>query len=159
MPHLHPSPLPSPPYPLLFTPYPLQLIPSPRLDLPKPLCSYHSEDPIMQLIGFCGYDALNNDIQWLTKAWRVPWPPANSATPRKNKKIDMYCFVCPTQLSVMLMFSALDFCRLYKVYNKPVFRGIVYFCAWLLLCLAFFEDPAVPGMGLPYWVSHNIIKS
>ncbi|CAH3122341.1 unnamed protein product [Porites lobata] len=43
--------------------------------------------------------------------------------------------------------------RLYKVYNKPVFRGIVYFCAWLLLCLAFFEDPAVPGMGLPYWAT------
>ena len=50
-------------------------------------------------------------------------------------------------------------CRLYKVYNKPVFRGIVYFCAWLLLCLAFFEDPAVPGMELPYWVSQDIIKS
>ena len=77
----------------------------------------------------------------------------------KNRKIDMYCFVCPTQLSVMLTFSSLDFCRLYKVYNKPVFRGIVYFCAWLLLCLAFFEDPAVPGMGLPYWVSQDIIKS
>lgn len=45
------------------------------------------------------------------------------------------------------------------MYNKPVFRGIVYFCAWLLLCLAFFEDPAVPGMGLPYWVSQDIMKS
>ena len=72
----------------------------------------------------------------------------------------MYHFVCISQPLVMLMFSSLDFfCRLYKVYNKPVFRGIVYFCAWLLLCLAFFEDPAVPGMGLPYWVSQDIIKS
>ena len=44
--------------------------------------------------------------------------------------------------------------RLYKVYNKPVLRALVYFCVWLNLCLAFFEEPAVQGMTLPYWVSH-----
>ena len=72
----------------------------------------------------------------------------------------MYRFGLPfsTVCHVYAFFTGF-FCRLYKVYNKPVFRGIVYFCTWLLLCLAFFEDPAVPGMELPYWVSQHIIKS
>ncbi|XP_068682209.1 two pore calcium channel protein 1-like isoform X2 [Montipora foliosa] len=43
--------------------------------------------------------------------------------------------------------------RLYKSYNKPVFRALVYFCAWLILFLALFETPAVPGISLPYWAT------
>ncbi|XP_027052573.1 two pore calcium channel protein 1-like [Pocillopora damicornis] len=43
--------------------------------------------------------------------------------------------------------------RLYKVYNKPVLRALVYFCVWLNLCLAFFEEPSVQGMTLPYWAT------
>lgn len=42
--------------------------------------------------------------------------------------------------------------RLYKIYNKPLLRAVVYLCAWVILCLAFFETPAVSGMALPYWV-------
>ena len=49
--------------------------------------------------------------------------------------------------------------RLYKIYNKPVLRALVYFCVWLNLCLAFFEEPAVQGMTLPYWVSHLRLMS
>ncbi|KAJ7308778.1 Ion transport protein [Desmophyllum pertusum] len=43
--------------------------------------------------------------------------------------------------------------RLYKFYNKPVFRAVVYFCVWLNLSLACFESPAVSGMALPYWAT------
>ncbi|XP_022784410.1 two pore calcium channel protein 1-like isoform X2 [Stylophora pistillata] len=43
--------------------------------------------------------------------------------------------------------------RLYKIYNKPVLQILVYFCVWLNLCLAFFEEPAVQGMALPYWAT------
>ena len=87
----------------------------------------------------------------------VPWPPTNSATPRKKRKNRhvSFCLHFSTLGHAYVFFTGF-FCRRYKVYNNPVFRGIVYFCAWLLLCLAFFEDPAVPGMGLPYWVSQDI---
>ncbi|XP_015770285.1 PREDICTED: two pore calcium channel protein 1-like [Acropora digitifera] len=43
--------------------------------------------------------------------------------------------------------------RLYKSYNKPVFRVLVYFCSWIILCLTLFETPAVPGLSLPYWAT------
>lgn len=43
--------------------------------------------------------------------------------------------------------------RLYKFYNKPALRALVYFCVWLNLCLALFEAPAVYGMALPYWAT------
>ena len=52
-----------------------------------------------------------------------------------------------------LLFLFLFLChRLYKFYNKPALRALVYFCVWLNLCLALFEAPAVSGMALPYWV-------
>lgn len=50
------------------------------------------------------------------------------------------------------------FTRLYKSYNMPLFRVLVYFCSWIILCLALFETPAVPGLSLPYWVGMFLFK-
>lgn len=55
---------------------------------------------------------------------------------------------------LLLLLLLFLFVRLYKFYNKPALRALVYFCVWLNLCLALFEAPAVSGMALPYWVRH-----
>ena len=60
--------------------------------------------------------------------------------------------------SVMIHMGHFSFTRLYKSYNKPVFRVLVYFCSWIILCLTLFETPAVPGLSLPYWVGMSLSK-
>ncbi|GFO10198.1 two pore calcium channel protein 1 [Plakobranchus ocellatus] len=41
--------------------------------------------------------------------------------------------------------------RAYIVYNNKWLRWLLYFTIFLVLALALFEEPAVTGLGLPYW--------
>ncbi|XP_071501012.1 two pore calcium channel protein 1-like [Diadema antillarum] len=41
--------------------------------------------------------------------------------------------------------------RLYKLYNMPIFKWVLYFFILLNLALALFEDPPVGNLGLQYW--------
>ena len=43
--------------------------------------------------------------------------------------------------------------RLYRLYKRPGFVLGVYFCHLVLVSLALFERPAVPGLALPYWAT------
>ena len=75
-------PHPHTPYSLLPTPYNL---PPPPVQTCRNHCA-HSEDPIVQLIGFCGYDALNNVTRRLTKAEQYPDHPQTLQHQEKTEK-------------------------------------------------------------------------
>lgn len=46
-----------------------------------------------------------------------------------------------------------DRLRLYEVYKHPALVLLLYACYLANLALALFEDPAVPGLSLPYWAT------
>ncbi len=50
------------------------------------------------------------------------------------------------------------FCRIraYVTYNWVAWKWILYLCIWGNLALAVFEEPAIPGCALPYWVCEMV---
>ena len=58
-------------------------------------------------------------------------------------------------LPCMLNILDMNTCRSYKLYNHPAFTITLQLCIWGNLLLAVFEEPAVEGVALPYWVSTN----
>ena len=45
--------------------------------------------------------------------------------------------------------------RAYELYNCYLLRLLVSLFGWGMLLLTVMEDPALPSMALPYWVTTN----
>ena len=47
---------------------------------------------------------------------------------------------------------------MYYWYNHKGVRLVLFVLIWINLSLALFEDPAVPGLALPYWVIESLFS-